>query len=146
MTRRRAARWAIVLFVCSGAAGCGKPPATVSGTVTYRGKPVTAGSVLFYGPDKQIARGVIGSDGRYSVPNVPRGTCAVTVQTPPRPPEGLQLKQQLPPIHGGPTLPKPEPADPVRAAFPARYALPDESGLSAVVDRDQVTFDIVLTP
>jgi hypothetical protein len=125
--------------------GCDPSTATVSGLVTLRGKPAADGSVVFYCADKQIVRGLIGADGRYSIPNVPFGKTVVTVQSHPRVPPGLKMQQNLPPAKYGPVLP-PSTGDPARpgVTIPARYALPEESGLSVVVDRTQLTYDIEL--
>src|SRR5438128_1084062 len=95
------------------APGCGSKTATVEGLVTIQGKPVADGSVVFYCADKQIVRGLIGSDGRYSIPNVPCGQAIVTVQSLPRVPPGLKLQQNLPPAKDGPTLPRT--AEPISA-------------------------------
>jgi hypothetical protein len=138
---------ALTVGLALAAAGCGGGTATVSGTVTYRGKPVPGGSVVLYCADKQIVRGLIGPDGAYRIPNVPPGPAAVTVQAHARVPDGLRLAQKLPPVQDGPIPPDaaPGPADKV-AAVPPRYSLPEESGLSVVVGRGPTTFDIPLSP
>lgn len=139
--------WALALGLLS-AVGCEPRTATVSGAVTYRGQPVGGGSVVFYCSDKQIVRGLIGADGRYSIPNVPVGSASavVTVQSHTKVPEGFRLKQQLPAANGGPVPPAPDGPEAPRAALPPRYALPEESGLAVRVDRAQVTYDIELKP
>ena len=126
--------------------GCGKPTATVSGRVTCNGKVVTGGSVILYCADKQIVHGIIGQDGRYSIPNVPRGSAVVTVRTHPRTPAGLQVRQPTPPVTNGPKMSSEGVGDPPQIPIPPRYALPEESGLSLVVDRDQLSHDIDLKP
>ncbi|MBP3960651.1 hypothetical protein J8F10_35960 [Gemmata sp. G18] len=138
--------WGAVALGCLLAAGCGAKTATVTGHVTYKGKPVTGGSVVFYCADKQIVRGLIGTDGKYTIPNVPTGTgtAVVTVQSHMKVPEGFRMKQQLPPSTGGPVPPAADPTDAPKVALPPRYALPEESGLAVVVDRDHVTYDIDL--
>jgi hypothetical protein len=136
----------LAALVCSCAGGCASRTATVTGRVTYRGKPVTNGCVLVYCSDKQIARGNIGADGTYSIPNVPVGSSAVTVQSHARVPAGLRLPQNLPPSSGGPIAPIVEHTDTQRISIPQRYALPEESGLSVVVEDGPVTFDIDLKP
>lgn len=128
-------------------AGCAADTGTVAGTVRYRGQPVAGGSVVLYCADKQIVRGLIGTDGRYAIPNVPRGIAAVTVQTHARVPDGMRFPQQLPPTADGPLPPDVAPrAGDKAAAIPPRYALPDESGLSVAVTGGTVPFDIRLTP
>lgn len=136
----------LVAFAAVFASGCGSETATVTGRVTYQGRPVTNGSVIVYCSDKQIVRGNIGPDGAYTIPNVPRGTLAVTVQTHARIPAGLKMQQNLPPSSGGPVPPTAPADDTTRVFVPARYALPEESGLSVVVDRGPVTYDINLKP
>jgi hypothetical protein len=128
--------------------GCGSETATVTGVVTFQGKPVPGGSVVFYCADKQIVRGLIGTDGRYTIPNVPCGQATVTVQSPSRLPAGMRIRQQLPPVQNGPTIPTAEGSDSSGkgAGIPPRYALPDESGLVVVVPRGQLVFDIELHP
>jgi hypothetical protein len=134
----------VLLFV----SGCGSDTATVTGLVTLQGKPVADGSVVFYCADKQIVRGLIGPDGRYSIPNVPFGPATVTVQSHPRVPDGMRLRQNLPPSTGGPVLPTGGEGSASRPGrtIPPRYGLPEESGLSVVVDRAELTFDIDLRP
>ena len=142
-----------VVFASLLSAGCGSDTATVSGTVTYRGKEIGGGSVVLYCPDRQIVRGLIETDGTYTIPNVPRGGSAVvTVQSPARVPTGLRQPQHLPPFSSG--TPKPpavglssgELASANLTVIPPRYALPEESGLSVVVNRRQVAYDIDLKP
>src|SRR5437588_10963105 len=46
--------------------GCSKPPGTVSGTVTFKGKPLTHGQVVFYTQqDNGVFAHEIDSDGHY---------------------------------------------------------------------------------
>jgi|SRR5579883_276167 len=140
----------VSLFVfgvlCASGCGSGSDTATVSGKVRFQGKPVAGGSVIVYCSDKQLARGIIGADGTYSIPNVPFGTSIVTVQAHTRLPAGLRLQQNLPPSSGGPIPPTVDVNDTARVVVPQRYSLPEESGLSVVVDRGQVTYDIDLKP
>jgi hypothetical protein len=70
-------------------AGCGGPATgTVSGTVTYKSKPVTAGFVTFV-TERGNATGTIDDKGAYTVEMVPTGTAKVAVSG-----------------GGGPTMPK----------------------------------------
>jgi hypothetical protein len=142
------------LVVCSTllaiplVSGCGSNTATVTGTVTYKGKPVPGGSVVLYCADQQIVRGLIGIDGRYTIPNVPCGQATVTVHSPSRLPEGLRIQQKLPPVQNGPRPPILDATEnPGRGGgIPARYAIPDESGLVVVVTGRLLVFDIDLQP
>jgi hypothetical protein len=136
----------LIALTALPAGGCGAGTSTVVGKVTYQGQPVNGGSVILYCPDKQIVRSIIGPDGSYSIPNVPCGSAVVTVQSPARVPAGLRMQQSLPPSSGGPTPPTVAAHDTARSLIPQRYGLPEESGLSVVVDREQVTYDIDLKP
>jgi hypothetical protein len=138
----------VVGFALLPAPGCGFHTATVTGLVTLGGRPVGDGSVVFYCADKQIVRGLIGPDGRYSIPNVPWGPATVTVQSHPRVPDGMRMRQNLPPSSGGPELPPAVegPAARPGVVIPPRYGLPEESGLSVLIDRERLTYDIDLRP
>jgi hypothetical protein len=62
----------------AGTCGCaGK--ATVSGKVTYRGRPVVAGSVIILSADSTARSGVIEPDGSYTVPGVRPGEVKIGV-------------------------------------------------------------------
>lgn len=126
--------------------GCGGSSSTVTGRVCSNGHPVTSGSVILYCADKQIVHGIIEPDGRYSIPNVPRGVAVVTVRAHTRTPAGMQVPQNLPPVINGPKSPSDTSVEPRVAPIPLRYALPEESGLSLVVNRDQMQYEIDLKP
>jgi len=64
-------------------AGCAtKPTAVVSGKVTYRGRPLPVGTVMFLTSDNKILSGEIKGDGDYSVPHVPPGEVKISVSVP----------------------------------------------------------------
>ena len=64
-------------------------------TVTYKGSPLTAGSVTFYGEGNQVASCSIEPDGEYTVTNVPVGPTKIAVSVPPavREPKGYKIPQ-----------------------------------------------------
>jgi hypothetical protein len=66
-------------------AGCGtgnpNAPGNVSGSVSYKGKPVTGGSVQFVAADGAAYVGSIGSDGTYAISDVAAGEMVVVVET-----------------------------------------------------------------
>src|SRR3954470_17468135 len=80
--------------------GCGqrKPTAPVSGLVTYKGKPLTRGRVIFHHASGQYGFGDIGPDGRYKL-EAPLGECRVAVECkeepPPNPPPGMLILKSL---------------------------------------------------
>jgi hypothetical protein len=137
----------VVPLLALVAAGCRSGSGSLSGTVTYQSKPLTGGSVIVYCSDRQIVHGVIGPDGRYAIPDVPRGPAVVTVQTHPRTPFGTRFQPNLPAPVNGPIMPgESGPGVPAAAAIPPKYALPEESGLSVTVGPGPQTYDIDLLP
>jgi len=77
----------VMLVVLAGAlavAGCGRSSGTVTGTVTYKGKALKGGSVVFIPPAGGQAATVsaqIGEDGTFTAEKVPVGDVKVTVDT-----------------------------------------------------------------
>jgi len=55
----------LALLLVAGLAGCGSKQAKVYGTVTYQGKPLPSGTVLFVGPKNQGDSAVIQPDGTF---------------------------------------------------------------------------------
>jgi hypothetical protein len=79
--RVTAAIWSVA---CAGLiVGCSKNSERepVSGTVTYQGKPVPYGQVVFYGGSRPIAVAPIGPDGRFNAPELPDGDLSVAIAT-----------------------------------------------------------------
>lgn len=151
-------------------AGCGSG-GSVSGKVTYKGKPVTRGTVQFF-PEGQGGNytSMIESDGSYSIPKIPPGPAKITVivgrQGPPpgvmkrmgggpaqragggvnqAAARGLEKQKAMAKAH------KSEGADSGHASedkdlesVPDKYATPDQSGLKFDVTGGKQTFDIKL--
>jgi hypothetical protein len=74
-----AAAAALVAALLLGLTGCGSGRGTVSGKVSYRGKPLATGSVVFVGPDKTPITAEIGTDGTYTATGVLEGSNRVAV-------------------------------------------------------------------
>jgi hypothetical protein len=60
-------------------AGCGS--SKVSGKVTYQGKTVPGGMVVFYGADNWTGNSPIEKDGSYTIPKVPPVMMKITADT-----------------------------------------------------------------
>jgi len=84
----------LLIAAASGCGGGGNPaaPASISGAVTFKGKPVTGGTVAFYTQAGGAAGTSCGidSDGTYSISDVPAGELIVVVETDSANPEHKQ--------------------------------------------------------
>jgi hypothetical protein len=128
-------------------AGCGPAEGTISGTVQFDGRPLTAGvnTVTFLGDDGGVKSCMVEPDGRYSLRGVRVGHARITVQSLPSPPH-LSMAPgedgQMKPVGESDQLAKPGRAP----GIPERYKDPSKSGLSHDVQRGSHTFDIILSP
>ncbi len=73
----------IVLALAFVSMGCGGKHGKVTGTVKYRGTPLTTGTVTFTDPSKQIVGSASIKDGSYAMERIPLGSVKVAVSTPP---------------------------------------------------------------
>lgn len=130
--------------------GCGPPRSNVSGTVSYKGKALTAGTIILLASDNKSHQADIGSDGKYQARGVARGKVKVAVivegpRVPPRPdpvkskdPVGgkeakaddakgmARLKEAVTSLPGSP--------------IPAHYADADKSGLEFELTDPEQTY------
>jgi hypothetical protein len=83
---RRLGPFSLLVAAFLALAGCqgGNRPATVSGKVTYLGRPITSGVVVLVGADgKTSTPGAVGPDGTYRIAQAPAGTVRVAFDNPP---------------------------------------------------------------
>jgi hypothetical protein len=73
---------ALVLLASLAILGCGDKKGEVSGTVTYKGKPVPLGTVTFVNVNKETVGTAAISDGKYLMTKVPVGPVKILVTTP----------------------------------------------------------------
>jgi hypothetical protein len=76
---------AVVAFLVTGMSGCGagsQTPAKVTGKVTYKGKPLPGGNIIFH-TEKGTYNVALAQDGSgtYNAPDLPIGLMKVTVET-----------------------------------------------------------------
>jgi len=126
-------------WIACVSAGCGPhvaPTGELSGKVTVKGKPVTAGMVKFFpeaGGEPVVTP--LGTDGTYRVTGVPIGRTKVAIET-------LSFRNMAgpPPAiakqYGGPK--------PVYVPIPEKYETPEKSGLAIEVEKGKKPWDIEL--
>jgi hypothetical protein len=116
----------LLLAIMAVAGGCSSAerPATVTGTVTFDGKPVTGGTIGFIPADGRPYQGDIQADGSYRVENVPLGECIVIIN-PPAVDDSARFKVIKDSQGNVPPTPPPP--------FPLRYADMQGSDLRYVV-------------
>jgi hypothetical protein len=130
---------ALVFVIAGMASGCSKKSgletAPVSGKVTYRGKAVPTGTVMFVPGEGPAATGEIGSDGSYKLMTYAAGDGAVI---------GTH-KVTITALQGmGDVLPEQRNATPP-PLVPAKYLNGETSGLVAEVKpktKNEVNFDL----
>lgn len=122
------------------AIGCGgNKSGTVSGTVTFQGKPMPGGYINFYSvtSDGRLLTqksGSIGGDGAYSVDKVPVGDVKITVQPPPG-----ELKTDMTDKKG--SLPK---RGPPPVTLPDKYQDVERTDLKYTVAPGNQKHDVVM--
>jgi hypothetical protein len=136
----------LVVFVLL--AGCGPSYNKVSGTVSYKGKNLTMGTITFYSGDgKTKSFTTIGSNGFYEAIDPPLGKVRVGIAV--KPPASVNLipsgkdkdKDAKPKaVIGDTPSAKVEPV-----IIPPNYADPGKSGLTTELKSGSNTFDIELT-
>jgi hypothetical protein len=122
-------------------AGCGNSAGAVSGKVLFQGQPLPAGRIVFLcqGGSKPVLTADI-KDGAYAIADAPAGPAQVTVttyQTNFTPVPGMVQSPDMPTgqVPTGPYVP-----------IPARYGVPDSSGLTYDITPGSQTKDFQLTP
>jgi hypothetical protein len=72
--------------------GCSRPVGSVTGKVTYQGKPLKGGTVSFASTEgRQSFSASIADDGSYTIPNLVGGSYKVCVETESlKPPPGVK--------------------------------------------------------
>lgn len=143
-----ARRWLAcgLLFMTMGV-GCGSRPASVSGKVTFDGRPLPSGTVLFHGPDGRVAHALITAEGKYVIEDAPIGKVRISVESHGAAPAGLPSSGRNAPATPPELAPRPEdPRDSKAVSIPTRYLDPEKSGLGYEVRPGGQTHNIELRP
>ena len=141
--------------------GCGpnyQARGNIKGKVTFEGKTLTAGNVMFYGKDNLTGSSPIDMNGNYDIKDAPLGDVKITVTVPKMPSGGISK------MKGGPAMTAIKDAksvDPegsgksisIMGAMPShivpipdKYANVATSGLTHKVERGEHVHDLNLTP
>jgi hypothetical protein len=156
MTLKRTIGAGAFLLACF-ALGCGggnpNAPANVSGSVTYKGKPVPAGSVQYVTSDGVAYSSPLAKDGTFSISDVPVGELVIVVETDsakefkapkdPNTERRMNHQQQRPGSDGGGAAPEPE--APVYVKIPEKYGKAKTSPLTQTLKVGRNTNQIELT-
>jgi hypothetical protein len=118
----------LALLAALATSACGGT-GELHGVVTYAGKPLPGGTVVFVGPDNRPVRAPISPDGKYEARGVPAGPVKIAVLSPPPPP--FPRKPGAPPA-------------PPTMRIPPQYADPNTSGLSHTATTGAQQHDIDL--
>jgi hypothetical protein len=103
----------------------------VSGKVTFQGKAVRSGSVLFVGSDSLAYYGQITDAGTYTVEKVPTGLAKISVSSPDPKAAGRRRGAEDPGV--------PQRGEEVRAEVKGWFALPDDVGDPT---KSKLSFDV----
>lgn len=134
-----------VLFSCLFLlAGCGGDSAgpkvgTMTGKITYKGAPLTNGTVQVHGADGRGGSGPITADGTYTVGDAPLGDVTITVKVLGSAMSGMKPVARPP---GTPAMPGESDKAPV--TIPANYGDKAKSGLTFTIKSGTQTNNIDL--
>jgi hypothetical protein len=130
------------LLVCASLTGCGSGDGEVTGTVRYKGKPLSFGTIQFLGQDSRPRAAPIQPDGSFLV-QVPTGKAKVIVSCV----DEAKLKHLAPQsVAGDGRSAAGRLANANISLIPRRYADWDASGLTVVVETGQTVQDFALPP
>jgi hypothetical protein len=129
---------AVVALGFLAAAGC-QGTGDVSGKVTFQGKPVVFGTVLFEGSNGALRQANIEKDGSYVVTGVATGEAKAAVSSRnPKSSDFIAIQR------GDGPKPPPRPDYPGWFPIPGKYDAPHTSGLTYSIKRGENKIDIEL--
>ncbi len=147
----------LLLGLMAFSVGCSssKARATVKGKVTFAGKSLTVGSVMFYGKDNVTASASIDKNGNYVMADAPLGEVKITVSVPRVSPEVLAKMKAMAGFKDVKSVNPENPGQSISIVgempsqppvpIPEKYASVETSGLTYTVERGEHTHDITLT-
>jgi hypothetical protein len=136
-------RWVLPLLSATlllGVYGC-DGTATVTGKVSYQGRPVTYGSILFLSSDRTSRSGVLEADGSYTVERVHPGEVRIGVIS--HDPSKV-LRSGKPAHRGEKGIAAAKKALKTWFPLPRKFEDPDTSGVGCSLDPGHVNYDVEL--
>ena len=149
---RRLLWFALFAGLLTGCTANPQAPARITGTVTYKGSPVPAGTVVFHTENMGLYASPLKADGTYEVHDVPKGAFVVTVETESVNPKkkakdyggkGDKGYQERIAAEGNSAANKAPPQTYVQ--IPSKYANAKTSGLSVTAEAGSQAHDFTLT-
>jgi hypothetical protein len=137
----------VLLLIVAGCASKG----TISGQITYQGKPIPSGTVVMVPEKGQAVTGII-TDGHYQVKGIVKGMAKIAVQTA----EGAAFNRPMQRMPKGMGPPKELGLDPAlfdasaqhsqvkSMRIPEKYRDPEKSGLTYTVKGGEQELNIDL--
>jgi hypothetical protein len=129
----------LALLLCLSIAGCGSGRTEVSGTVRYKGKPLSFGTIQFLSQDGIPYSGTIQPDGTFSV-RVPAGQAKVIVSCV----DETKRKRLTSQAAAGNGRSSSETSPRAFSLIPQRYGDWNASGLAVLVEGDKIEQDFAL--
>lgn len=129
----------LVLLAGCGGDSAGPKVGTMTGKVTYKGVPLTTGTVQVHGADGRGGSGPITPDGTYTVGDAPLGDVTITVKVVASAMAGMKPVARPP---GTPAMPGESDKPPV--IIPANYGDKAKSGLTFTIKSGTQTNNIDL--
>lgn len=132
----------LVLMILPLATGCGgEAKGTVSGKVTYQGKPLPGGFVTFVPDNGAPVHTDIQSDGTYHIDKAPLGPVKISVQ--PKSEQEAMQSSRMPRDAKGYGKFQSAMTE-TKSSIPPKYGTPNESGLTYTVVKGPQQHDIDL--
>jgi hypothetical protein len=141
-----------LLMVGCGSSGNALVPSSISGKLTYKGKPIKGGILKFYNDQGTGYDANISQDGTFSATDIPMGELVVVVDTDSLKPSDTATKskessmrknaaQQQPP----PGVAAPPKLEDIFVQVPAKYKNPKTSTMTITIVKGRNVKDIDLT-
>lgn len=133
-------------LLVAAAGGCGGGTGSLSGTVTFNGRPVTSGTVQVFLADGSTRTSDIAPDGSYAVADLSAGLIQIGVSSPNPKKRYDELVSRAKTEDQKKAVVPPNPAA-VRSwvALPEAAARPESSGLAATIKPGDNLQDLALT-